>query len=172
MLRKIISISIGPQMALWSAWADNLTSGFARPDDIKGAGFGSVFVSGQQPGAVLIKVNLWGAVAKSGIHYVPHNTDFVSLLSYAGGPTGAADLQEAYIKRRTRDTEEIIPVNIKDIVGIKSAHNPIIEPNDIVVIPEVVPLISNNTVLTTGFIASVLSVVITTIILSDQVKGN
>lgn len=176
MLKKFIRVLLSLQLVVLSfppdSRADDLTSGFARAEDLQGATPGNTYVSGQQAGGVLIKVNLWGAVNKSGIHFVPYQTDFVSLLSYAGGPRGNADLSEAYIKRKTKDTEEIIPVNIKDIVGAHNAHNPSLEPNDIVVIPEIEPTVSNNTVLTVGFVSSLLSVILASIVLKDQINDD
>ena len=49
-------------------------------------GRGSEYVSGAQTGNVLMRINLWGAVGKPGIHHVPAKTNLINLLSYAGGP--------------------------------------------------------------------------------------
>ena len=172
MLRKLLSLVIAIQLGSFSAFAQNLDSGFVRAEDVKGAGQGNIFVSGKKEGGVLIKVNLWGAVNKSGIHYIPHETDFVSLLSYAGGPSSKANLESAYIKRRTKDAEEIIPVNIKDIVGVESAHNPLIQPNDIIVVPEYKPTIDQDTVVTIGFVSTILSVVLASFVLKNELQDD
>ena len=38
---------------------------------------------------LLIKVNVWGFVAKPGQYLVPSGTDLISLISFAGGPMKA-----------------------------------------------------------------------------------
>mgnify|MGYP003393092984 CR=1 FL=1 len=170
MLRKLLIAVIALQLACLPAQADDLTSGFARTEDLQGAGTGSIFVSGQQPGAVLVKINLWGAVNKAGIHFVPPQTDFVSLLSYAGGPKSNADLGDAYIKRKSQNKEEIIEVDIRDIMKAKGNHNPVLEPNDIVVIPEQIPTIEPNTAVTVGFVASILGIILASIAIRDSIN--
>src|SRR4051812_38256259 len=77
-------------------------SGYSLMPEIPGAGGGSEYVSGNFPGAVLIPINLWGAVGKPGIHHVPTRTDLVTLISLAGGPTGDASLGDVSIKRRSQ----------------------------------------------------------------------
>lgn len=166
-MKKVLSIVLSLQLIVPFTWANDLTSGFSRAEDVKGTQ-GNIFVSGQQKGSVLMKVNLWGAVKKSGIHYIPPGTDFVSLLSYAGGPLSAADLEDAYIKRKTKDSEKIIPVNIRDLVSSNSSHNPKIEPNDIIVVPQNEPTVSQNTVVTVGFVSTLLSLVLASVVLSKE----
>lgn len=171
-LKFFISIIISVQLAAFPIYAQSVDSGFVRADDVSGLAKGNTFVSGERTSGVLIKVNLWGAVNKSGIHYVPHETDFVSLLSYAGGPKGNANLEDAYIKRKTKDSEEIIPVNIRDLVGSNSSHNPSIYPNDIIVIPENQPTIDPNTVTTIAFISSVMSVLLAGFLISNNINDD
>lgn len=154
-----------------TTWGTDIISGFSRSEDVRG-GSGNVFITGQSPGAVLMRVNLWGDVSKSGIHYIPPRTDFITLLSYAGGPGPTANLEECYIKRQTKDSEVIIPVNIKDIVKGDNAHNPTIEPNDVVVIPTVEPVVSDNSLKTLTVISTVLSVVLASLVIEDRINGD
>lgn len=172
MIKKICTLILSFQLITLPLLASDLESGFIRAEDAIGTSAGNVFASGKKPGAVLIKVNLWGDVNRAGVHYVPFETDFVSLLSYAGGPKSSANLEEAYIKRRTKDTEEIIPVNIKDIVGVKSAHNPTIQPNDIIVIPQNQPTVSDDTLATVGLVSTVLSIILASVVLGNQLSDD
>jgi len=48
---------------------------------------------------LLIPVNIWGFVMKPGQYLVPNNTDLISLLSFAGGPTENAKLSNVRIIR-------------------------------------------------------------------------
>src|SRR5207244_1830868 len=82
--------------------AGEVTDSLSLPKELLGRARGNEFVSGDTPGAVLMKVNLWGAVNRPGIHYVPLRTDLVTLLSYAGGPMPNAEMDQMLIKRRAK----------------------------------------------------------------------
>ena len=41
---------------------------------------------------ILVPVNIWGFVRLPGQYFVPNNTDLISLLSFAGGPTEDAKI--------------------------------------------------------------------------------
>ena len=72
------------------------------------------------PGAdnqLLIKVNVWGEVLKPGIVEVPDNTNLLSLISMAGGPTENAKLSKVKIVRNFSESK-IFTVNVKDCVRI------------------------------------------------------
>lgn len=53
-------------------------------------------------GEITMPVNLWGAVKNPGRYEIPISTDLVELLSFAGGPTGNATLEEVRIIRTVR----------------------------------------------------------------------
>jgi hypothetical protein len=133
-----------------------------------GGGAGSEYVSGNFPGAVLMPVNLWGAVGRPGIHHIPTRTDLVTLLSLAGGPLTDADLGDVAIKRRAQNGEEILKYDVEHLLDKPGARSPTLEANDIVIVPRDKPTISNNTLTTVGFVGSILSVVLAAIVLSNQ----
>ena len=60
-----------------------------------------------------IKTYIWGQVRKPGLYIVPDDTDLLTLMSSAGGPTENAKLAKIRIVRPTRDGEKIIWINIK-----------------------------------------------------------
>lgn len=129
---------------------------------------GSEFISGNTPGTVLMKVNLWGGVNRPGIHHVPVKTDLMSLLSYAGGPNSKADLEDVTIKRDMGDKQELIEVNVDKLLSGSSHHRVELAPNDIVVVPQSEPLISQDTL---GVIA-IISVVISTAVAFSVIDRN
>ncbi len=90
------------------------------------------------PGAdnqLLIKVNVWGEVLKPGIVEVPDNTDLLSLISMAGGPTENAKLSRVKIVRNFSENR-IFTVNVKDCVRDGNAEQiPLIKPGDTVIVP-------------------------------------
>lgn len=84
---------------------------------------------------LLIKVNVWGEVLKPGIVEVPDNTDLLTLISMAGGPTENAKLSKVKIKRNFYQNK-ILTVNVKDYVqNGKAEEIPLIKPGDTVIIP-------------------------------------
>ena len=92
------------------------------------------------PKAVNIKVAVWGAVRSPGYYIIPDYTDVKTLISYAGGPSDNAKLQDIRIFRTGKDsTNSIITFNYEDMVWEKELKTfkaaPLIKANDILVIP-------------------------------------
>ena len=131
---------------------------------------GHDFISGAQPGDVLIKVNLWGAVHKPGIHRIPSKTDLLTLMSYAGGPTDRAILDEVTIKRRTSQAQKLIKVDLEELVQGASHHNVELAPDDVIIVPADKPLISNDTLAVVGVASIILSTILTAVIIDDRTK--
>ncbi len=160
-VKKVLIIQVVFSLIGYDLFAQDLTSGLTLSKELgatRGSS-GSEYVSGDYPGAVLMKINLWGAVGKSGIHFVPTQTDLITLLSYAGGPTELAQLHDAFIKRWTDGKEKLILVNIEDLIKNTGKESPILEANDVVVIPVKKPIISSDTSTLISLVSSVLSIV-------------
>jgi hypothetical protein len=86
---------------------------------------------------LLVKVNVWGEVLQPGIFEVPDNTDLVSLLSIAGGPTENAKLYCVKILRNHLEEEKIIEVNVKNYMKSGNYKEiPLIKPGDTVMVPK------------------------------------
>ena len=93
---------------------------------------------------LLIKVNIWGLVRMPGQYLVPNNTDLISLISYAGGPTENAQTKRVKLVRttlftpdgKTRETDKkIYQFNIKKYLETgDSSLNPQLMPNDTILI--------------------------------------
>lgn len=131
---------------------------------------GHDFISGAQVGDVLIKINLWGAVHKPGIHRVPSKTDLLSLMSYAGGPKDNAILDEITIKRDVGKTRKLITVNLEELVKGASHHHIELAPNDVIVIPASKPLIGADTLAVIGVTSIILSTLFTAILIDRTTK--
>lgn len=142
------------------ALAEDLTMGLSLSKDLPMArGSGSEYMSGDYPGAVLMRVNLWGAVGKSGIHFIPTQTDLITLLSYAGGPTPNAVLDGVLIKRWARGKQYVIHVDAEELIGKAGKESPILQANDIVVVPTKAPLISQDTASIISLVTSLVSLI-------------
>ncbi len=93
------------------------------------------------PEAVNIKVSVWGWVRYPGRYTIPSYTSPADLLSYAGGPTDAADLQDLRLYRVNEDsTQSMIKFNYNDLLyesRLETRYRkiPKLEAGDIMVVP-------------------------------------
>ena len=82
-----------------------------------------------------IKTYIWGQVQKPGLYIVPDNTDLLTLISSAGGPTENAKLSKIRIIRTTEEGDKVIWVNIKKYLETGNPDLiPILKPGDTVVV--------------------------------------
>lgn len=99
------------------------------------------FYDYSDPRYVNIMVNIWGYVKFPGKYYVPEQSKVIDLISYAGGPTPDANLDDVRLYRTTQKGEtEFYKFNLndmmfklKDITNVESL--PQLKAGDIVVIP-------------------------------------
>ncbi|OQX95615.1 hypothetical protein B6I21_04460 [candidate division KSB1 bacterium 4572_119] len=88
---------------------------------------------------LLIKVNVWGFVAKPGQYLVPSGTDLISLISFAGGPREGARLDNIKLIRESLSSKDsqnkITKINVQKYIkqGDKSII-PHLKPGDTIVI--------------------------------------
>ena len=86
---------------------------------------------------LLMQVNVWGEVKNPGTFQVPDNTDLISLLSFAGGPTEGAKLSRVKLIRSFSPRKEVRIMNVEKYLK-KGNHEevPIIKPGDTIVVPK------------------------------------
>ncbi len=157
-------------LALLPASAAAEEMGTALSKDLLG-NKGAEFVSGDFPGAVMMKINIWGDVEKPGIHYVPAKTDLITLLSYAGGPGDSAILDDVTIRRTVGGKQTIIDVDVESLLDNPKASFPTLEANDTIVIPKSTPLFSQNTMQMITVVAGLLSITLGSLILKKELGG-
>lgn len=126
-MKKILIIAMIFLFALMLA-AEDSQSGTFNP--------GSVY---QYPGSgaeqLMINAYVWGQVKNPGLYKIPDNTDLLTLISSAGGPTENAKLSKVKIVRPTREGEKIIYVNLKKYMKTGDMKLiPIMQPGDTVFI--------------------------------------
>ncbi len=129
---------------------------------------GSEFMSGQEPGTVMMKVNLWGAVRKPGIHHIPVKTDLVALMSFAGGPNDNAIIDEITIKRQQGNKQTKINVDLSQLIHGEYNNNLTLQPDDIIVVPANEPWISQNTFTLAIFASTLASIILSAVIIDNQ----
>lgn len=86
---------------------------------------------------MMMKVNVWGAVAQPGSQYVPDGTDLVSVLSAAGGPIEGAKLSEIRLVRNFNGEKynRVIDVN-RCLKKGALTQMPEIKPGDTIIVPK------------------------------------
>ena len=74
--------------------------------------------SGSLTGTEQLKIRtyIWGQVRNPGLYIVPDDTDLLTLISSAGGPTENAKLSKIRIIRSTVDGEKVINIDMKEII--------------------------------------------------------
>ena len=113
LIRRIVSLGLSLFLVSGQVYAQSSSYlGIQKFNQSRGA----EYVSGNQPGTVLMRVNLWGAVNRPGIHHIPIKTDLMSLVSYAGGPKNDALLDEVTIKREVGNTRKLIKVDVEELI--------------------------------------------------------
>ncbi len=98
------------------------------------------FFDYSDPEAINIKVAVWGFVRYPGRYIIPSHSNVRDLLSYAGGPTDAANLDDLRIFRIEEDsTESLIKFDYNDMLWekdfSKQIYTPELIPGDILLVP-------------------------------------
>ena len=86
---------------------------------------------------LLIRVNVWGRIARPGQYFVPATTDLVTLISAAGGPVPRARLTDIQLVRApvTGQAGEVIEVNLKKYLRTGDRRLiPPLKPEDTIVV--------------------------------------
>jgi len=85
---------------------------------------------------LLVPVNIWGFVAKPGQYMVPNNTDLISLLSFAGGPTEGAKISKILVVRSNPKLgNTVFKVNVKKYLETGDERLiPVLKPGDNIIV--------------------------------------
>ncbi|MBN1780650.1 hypothetical protein JW948_05950 [bacterium] len=85
---------------------------------------------------LLVPVNIWGFVRLPGQYFVPNNTDLISLLSFAGGPSEDAKISNIRIIRNdARQGNSVWNVDVKKYLETADERLiPNLRPGDTVIV--------------------------------------
>jgi hypothetical protein len=122
-------------------------------------------IPGGSEAELVINVHIWGQVFRPGRYLVPDGTDLVGLISYAGGPTTGAKLQDVQLLRAQSAQGDVRRIDLKHF--LKSGDPsliPNLEPGDIVV----VPTSRSHTLLSLTGVVSVLALVANVVITASR----
>ncbi len=133
---------------------------------------GSVYYSGNYPGAVLMRVNLLGEVQKPGVHHMPIDTDFNTALGFAGGTTRFADTDRVVIKRKGTDGKEsVIPIDLDAHFREIHKQHLQLKPNDTLYVPHTEGVISDNTMRVVMVLSLVVGTILSAISINNMTDG-
>ncbi len=111
---------------------------WAQPETAPSAGTSSAYVYSGPSGTIdqlKIYTYIWGQVRSPGLYLVPDNTDLLTLISLAGGPTENAKMTRIRIVRATSTGEEIMWIDLKEYLETANPELiPIMKPGDTVVV--------------------------------------
>jgi protein involved in polysaccharide export with SLBB domain len=113
----------------------------------------------------MMDVNIWGFVRSPGKYTVPISTRLVDLISLAGGPAERAELEEVKVVHDLNIDSTIVQTvsmfSVEEYQNTGSPEsNPVLYPNDTVIIPgdslnsfnEILSIVSNIAVVTLSII--------------------
>lgn len=141
---------------------------------------GGLFNYGEKD-KVNIEVSLWGYVKYPGKYIIPQGSTLVDLVSYAGGPSVDAKLDNIRLFRPKNDSlniteDEMIKIDYNDIfwldkVTFKKNRNIIMKPGDILVFPGEPRLFFKDNISIILSIASVL-ISLAILVVSISIRNN
>ncbi len=130
-MKKVIFIIFLLILALnsWTQTESSSTSGY-NP--------GAVYqYSGSLTGTQQLKIRtyIWGQVRNPGLYIVPDDTDLLTLISSAGGPTENAKLSKIRIIRSTEEGDKVIWIDLQEYLETGQPELiPILKPGDTVIV--------------------------------------
>lgn len=117
-------------------------------------------------GERLMPVRIMGGVNRPGIYYLPEGTDVITAISLSGGLMTTSD--PSSVKWNQHATQKYRTLDLGDAIEKPKENNPILGNNDVLLVEERTPWISNNTLTLVTVVASILSVALSVKILREK----
>ncbi|MBY0415189.1 MAG: SLBB domain-containing protein [Bdellovibrionales bacterium] len=137
----------------------------------------SEFVFESYPNQELIPIRLLGAVKNAGLYHVPVNMKLTTLLSLAGGTNSEADLENIVIGNDQKsvvssDGQEkaSLNLNLEEVLKTGAKSDYTLASNDIVLVKNKSPLISNDSFRIISIVSVVLTALLTAVIIKDKIN--
>jgi hypothetical protein len=114
------------------------------------------FVMRRFPGEHLVPIRILSGVKNPGTYYLPENSDLLTAIALSGGLTPTADPSRLHWNQWS--TQKYTVVDLEDAVAQPLKSNPRLGANDVIMVDETKPWISNNTVLVVSLITGLLGI--------------
>ncbi len=131
---------------------------YSLTDDLTGEAHASEFVMRRYPGEHLLPIRILSGVKNPGTYYLPEGTDLITAIALSGGLTNTADPEKLHWNQW--NSQKITMIDLNETVAEPQKANPRLGANDVVMIEEEKPWVSNNTILLVTLLTGVLSVVL------------
>lgn len=137
----------------------------------------SEFVFESYPNQELIPIRLLGAVKNAGLYHVPANMKLTTLLSLAGGTNTEADLENIVIGNDQQniiapngEEKKSLNLNLEEVLKTGAKNDYTLNSNDIVLIKNKSPLISNDSFRIISIVSVVLTALLTAVVIKDKIN--
>lgn len=135
----------------------------------------SEFIFESYPNQELIPIRLLGAIKNAGLYHIPADMKLITLLSLAGGTTSEADLENILIGNDQQTMtakngieKKSLTVNLEETLKNGAKADYTLVPNDIILIKNKAPLISNDSFRVVTIMSVLLTSLLTAIIIKDK----
>lgn len=128
----------------------------------------SEFIFESYPNQELIPIRLLGAIKNAGLYHIPTNMKLTTLLALAGGTTTDADLENIVIGNDQQSGRKSITVDLEEVLKSNAKTDYTLISNDIVLIKNKSPLISNDSFRIISIISVLLTTVLTAVVIKDR----
>lgn len=136
----------------------------------------SEFVFESYPNQPLIPIRLLGAVKNAGLYHVPAEMKLTTLLSLAGGTTNEADLENIVIgndqiktgNKEVTSSMKSTKINLEEVLEGKNLSDYTLVSNDIVLIKNKEPMISNDSYRVVTVVSLFLTIILTGVLIHDK----
>ena len=116
----------------------------------------SEYVMRRYPGEHLIPVRILSGVRNPGTYYFPEGIDLISAVALSGGLTSNANPDKVHWNQWA--TQKTTTLSMEEVVREPKIMNPKLGTNDVLLVEDSKPFISNNTVLVVTLITGLLSI--------------
>ncbi len=135
----------------------------------------SEYVFESYPNQDLIPIRLIGAIKNAGLYHIPSNMKLITLLALAGGTTTEADLENILIGNDqpsilnvTNNEKKSLNINLEQSLKDGSKSDYTLVSNDIILIKNKTPLISNDTFRMVTIFSVILTSLLTALVIKDK----
>lgn len=137
----------------------------------------SEFIFESYPNQELIPIRLLGAIKNAGLYHIPSNMKLTTLLALAGGTTSEADLENILIGNDQQSIhssngidKKSLTVDLEQVLKSGATTDYTLVSNDIVLIKNKTPLISNDSFRIISIVSVLLTTILTAVIIHDRTR--
>jgi hypothetical protein len=127
----------------------------------------SEYIFEAYPNQELIPIRLLGAIKNAGLYHIPANMKLITLLSLAGGTTNEANLENILVGNDQLNSKSR-SINLEDTLKNGATTDYTLISNDIILVQNKTPLISNDSFRVITVMSLVLTSILTLVVIRDR----